>query len=540
MAPLSRRRFRVSRSGLYQVMGLATITSLVLMSAYVAVRLTTIPLDETFSPADRILGLCLLWAELFLCLHGVGYFSSVFKAARRERRAKPWLFARRSSAPVAVLIAAYNESEDVLAETIASVLAMDYPRVNVYLLDDSTKAESRAGAERLAKSFGISLVRRSNRAGFKAGAINDILPKLTEPYVAILDADQRPLTTWLRDIVPLLDENPKLAFVQVPQIYVNTHGLPVARAAAYQQAVFFEYICEGKSDSNAMFCCGSNVVLRREALMSVETLADGRRNFFDETSVTEDFATTVRLHAKGWRTTYVNRKYVVGMGPETLPAYFTQQMRWAMGTLGVGLRVFRQLFTNRRMLTAGQWWEYLLSGTYYFVGFASFIFMIAPVLFVAFDIRPLRSEEGLYLLFFVPYIFFTMNLFFLGMALRKYSLKGVWLASALSFATFRTYMMAGLVAIFGLKRAFGVTPKGVGGAIPLWKLWPEFLLLLANVATAAYGLFWMMRYGVEIAYGVNTFWSAYHAILLSTLFVHFNRRVDIPVRRPLFEPARAA
>lgn len=521
-------------------MGAMTITSLILMAAYVAVRLTTIPFDSSFSVAERILGFALLWAELFLCMHGVGYFTSVLKAARRERRGTPWLFARQSGAPVAVLIAAYNESEHVIAETIASVLAMDYPRVNVYLLDDSTKEECRAAAARLAKAFGVTLVARTNRAGYKAGAINDILPKLTEPYVAILDSDQRPLATWLRDIVPLLEENPKLAFVQVPQVYVNTKGLPVARAAAFQQAVFFEYICEGKSDSNAMFCCGSNVVMRREALMSVEQLVDGRRHFFDETSVTEDFATTVRLHAGKWRTAYVNRHYVVGMGPETLPAYFTQQMRWAMGTLGVGLRVLRQLISNPRQLTAGQWWEYLLSGTYYFVGFATFIFMIAPVLFVGFDLRPLRAEGHLYLLFFIPYIVFTMNLFFFGMALRSYSLKGVWLASALSFATFRTYMNAGVVALFGLKRGFGVTPKGVGGAIPLLTLWPEALMLIANVATAAYGYFWMSRYGLELAYGVNTFWSTYHSILLSTLFLHFNKRVEIPRRAPLFARTKAA
>ncbi|MEX2270308.1 MAG: glycosyltransferase [Vicinamibacterales bacterium] len=517
-----------------------TITSLTLMAAYVAVRLTTIPFDSSFSPADRILGFCLLWAELFLCMHGVGYFTSVLKAARRERRGTPWLFAKQSAVPVAVLIASYNESEEVLGETIASILAMDYPHVNVYLLDDSTTPEARAGAQRLSKAFGITLISRTNRAGYKAGAINDVLPTLTEPYVALLDADQRPLAAWLRDVVPLLDEDPRLAFVQVPQVYVNTRGLPVATAAAYQQAVFFEYICEGKSDSNAMFCCGSNVVFRREALMSVEQDVDGRRHFFDETSVTEDFATTVRLHAGRWRTAYVNRHYVVGMGPETLPAYFTQQMRWAMGTLGVGLRVFRQLLSNPKMLTAGQWWEYLLSGSYYFVGFATFIFMIAPVLFVGFDVRPLRSEEGLYLLFFIPYIVFTMNLFFFGMALRSYSLKGVWLASALSFATFRTYMRAGIVAVFGLKRAFGVTPKGVGGAIPMIRLWPEFAMLIANVATAGYGYYWMSQYGLELAYGVNTFWSTYHAVLLSTLFLHFNKQVVIPHHQPLFQPARAA
>lgn len=61
-------------------------------------------------------------------------------------------------------------------------------------------------------------------------------------------------------VIPYLEQNADLAIVQAPQVYVDTEGLPVAEAATYQQAVFFEYVCEGKSHSNAVFCCGSNVI----------------------------------------------------------------------------------------------------------------------------------------------------------------------------------------------------------------------------------------------------------------------------------------
>jgi cellulose synthase (UDP-forming) len=525
---------------LYLVLIVLTMATLVLLTGYIGARLTTVPFDDSFSVFERLLAVALLWAEVFLCIHGVGYFMSVISVSRRERLCSPRLFAKPSRAPVAVLIAAFNESEEVLRETIASALALDYPAVRVYLLDDSTKEEHRAGAERLAEAFDIELVRRPTRDGYKAGAINDLLPRLTESYVAVLDADQRPVPSWLRDVVPLLEEDPGLAFVQAPQIYVNTAGLPVASAAAYQQAVFFEYICEGKALAEAMFCCGSNVVIRKAALFAVEKVVDGRRHFFDETSVTEDFATSINLHAAGWRTAYVNRRYVVGMAPETLPAYFTQQMRWAMGTLRAGLSLLRRLPMEPRLLTPGQWWQHLLSGTYYFVGFANFMFLITPMLFVFFDVRPLQADNTVYLWFFMGYIVFTMNMFYFGLRLRQYSIKRMWLATALSFVTFRVYMAAGLVALFGLKRAFGVTPKGVGGSIPLVKLWPELLMLAGNAATAGYGLLWMSRYGLDLAYGINTFWSFYHSILLSTLFVHFNRPAAIPERQLLLEPARAA
>lgn len=530
------RRLNPRQRALFVLTGL----TLLFMVGYVCVRLVTL-FSAGYSVADAVMAVLLLAAELFLCAHGVGYFLSVIKSERRQQHTAPLLFARygghgRAGLPeVAVLVAAFNESEPVLEETLASIRAMDYPRANVYLLDDSTKLECQQGAARVAATYGARLVHRTDRSGYKAGAINDLLPHLVEPYVALLDADQRPLQGWLKDLVPYLETRPELAFVQVPQIYVNAAELPVAEAATYQQAVFFEYICEGKADSNAMFCCGSNVILRRDALLSIGCTVKGRRHFFDETSVTEDFATSFRLHEKGWSTDYVNRPYVVGMGPETLPAYFTQQMRWAMGTLAVGLRIARRLCTNPRALRPAQWWEYLMSGSYYFVGIANVIFMLAPILFVVFDVRPMQTQPSLYLIFFVPYIVFTMNAFFFGMWLRRYSIRGIWLASALSFATFWIYLKAAVVAVLGLKRAFGVTPKGVGGAIPISSMLPELVMLVSNAGVASWGTYLLVRDGWGIATVMNTIWAAYHAVLLSTLFVHFNKPVTIAERRLLFE-----
>ena len=534
---MRRRPFdaRVSPQGYYALCA-ATIVTFLLMTGYLTARLATVMAERDYTAADAVMAFLLVGAELFLGMHAIGYFFNLLKCYRRQATSQPIMFARYVQHPVAVLIAAFNESEDVLEETLASARAMDYP-ANLYLLDDSTKEECQQGAQRLAEKYGATLVHRTNRAGYKAGAINDLIPRLTEKYIALLDADQRPRVSWLKEMVAYLEDNPRLGLVQSPQHYVNDEGLPVCEAAKYQQAVFFEYICEGKSYSNAMFCCGSNCVIRREALLSIKTVANGRDNYFDETSVTEDFATTFRLHLKGWGTDYVNQPYAVGMGPETLPAYFTQQMRWAMGTQAQCWPIIREFFRGPRRLTAGQWWEYWMVGTYYFVGYAHFIFMIAPIAFMLFDVKPVRSNTALYLAFFVPYVLFTMNLFFFGMRLRRYPARGVWLASALSFATFWIYMKAGMVAVFRLKRAFGVTPKGVGGAIPLRKLWMELSLFVGNCATSLWCVYHMVAGDFDVAFLINGVWSTYHAILLSTIFFHFNKPVDVHTRPPLFEPA---
>ena len=529
---------RIPGNGYYALLTLTTICS-VMMTGYITARVVMVVRGSGYLPADVVMALLLVSAELFLAMHAVGYFFNLVKCAQRQHTLQPMVFAPYTTASVALIVAAFNEMEEVLEATFAAVKALDYP-VNMYLLDDSTKPECREGADRVAAKYGARLVRRENRAGYKAGAINDLIPQLDETYIALLDADQRPHESWLKEMVALMEERPKLALVQSPQHYANEAGLPVCQAAKYQQAIFFEYICEGKSHSNAMFCCGSNVVIRRAALLSIKAVRNGRTQFFDERSVTEDFATSFLLQVNGWGTEYVNHRYAVGMGPETLPAYFTQQMRWAMGTQWQMRPIIRTLLKTPHALTPAQWWEYWMVATYYFVGYAHFMFMIAPMGFMLFDIRPVRSDSMLYLGFFIPYVLSSLNLFYFGMRLRNYSAKGVWLASALSFSTFWIYMKAGGVAIFGLKRAFGVTPKGFGGAIPIRRLWMELTMLVGNCAVSVWCAYHILAGEVGVAYLVNGTWATYHAALLSTLFLHFNRPVTIRERQPLFTPAEMA
>ena len=518
----------------FRLLAWLSAVSFLALTTYLGVRLTQAAAAEA-AWADRAVSVLLLGAELLVGFHAVGFFASVARAAAaRARRADP-AFAAFTRSGVAVLVAAFNEAEEVLDETLAAATALDYPAARLYLLDDSTRPECRAAAERVAARYGATLVTRPHRAGYKAGAINELLPRLAEPYVAILDADQRPIRTWLTEVVPVLDADARLAFVQAPQVYTNLE-LPVARASQHRQSVFFEYICEAKSLVNAMFCCGSNVVFRREALLSLATEVQGRMHYLDETSVTEDFATSVKLHARGWRTLYLNRPYVLGLGPETLAAYFVQQMRWAMGTLGIGLGLVGLFLRRPRMLTAAQWWEYFLSGSYYFIGLANMVFMLAPAAFFAFGVHPVRLSAHVYLLLMLPQVGFNLGLFLVAMRLRGVPPAGAWLATALAFSTFWTYTRAAVTALLGLRRPFGVTPKGVGGVLPVRGLLPELLALAVSLACVVAALAGVAVAGADVAYLVNGFWAAYNAVQLITLFVYFNRPVTVTTRASAFRP----
>lgn len=475
--------------------------------------------QPNYSRIDRIASGFLLFGLGFIMLHGLGYANSMLKATWGYKAARAPVFAPSPAPRVACLISSFNEPPEVLEETVAAVLAMDYPAKSVFILDDSTQPELRQAAQIIAARYGIECVQRTNRRGFKAGAINEFLPQISADYIALFDADALPTAAFLRECVPQIESNPKLAFLQTPQFYANAQVSYTALASSRQQNVFYEFICEGKSVSRAAFCCGTNVIFRRAALEDV--------GGFNEKSVTEDFATSFTMHARGWDSLYLNRTYVYSLAPENLAAYFTQQSRWSFGTLSTARQFLKQFVTRPRSLSAGQWWEYFLSATYYLVGWVNFIFILLPIAFLFFDIKPLRQDVSTYLLVFVPYLLFTLNMFYSGMEARGYRLGESVLGQQIGFLSFPIHMKSAISALLGQKRPFGVTPKGVGGRISWFALWPQIGLLILSLAAFGYGIY-RVAAGLEndvTAIGLNSLWALYHVWMLGGIF-----RLNRPVR----------
>ena len=488
------------------------VVALTLLCVYASFRGASL-FNPGYRWIDRLFAILLLGAEVFILFHGIGYLATVLRASKGYDVTRTRVFVPTTTPPVAIIVASFNEDLALLEDTIASVANLDYPNKRVYLLDDSTKEDLQRGAQQLAEKYGCSYVHRVKRRGYKAGAINDLLKTIGEKYLVIFDADQKPVPSFLKEIIPLLEEDETLAFVQTPQFYANTEHSVVARGAYYQQAVFYEYICEGKSTSNAMFCCGTNVVLRTKALREI--------GGFDEASVTEDFATSLRLHSKGWKSLYYNRVFTYGLGPETLAGYFTQQMRWAIGTIGIFKRVVSLLFHHPGTLRPAQWWEYSLSSSYYLIGWANLIFMICPVAYILFGIRPLIAEPLFYLAAFVPYFIVSLYVFYLSMGMRGYRVSGLLAGQSIGFISFWILITSSVIAILGKQRAFGVTPKGVKGRLPFKYLLPQLTLLALSLLGLVLGIYRVLVTS-DYTMLVNVFWVGYHSFLLGSVF-YFNR-----------------
>ena len=477
---------------------------------------TIFVLSAQYGRLEKTLAFLFLIAEIFVMFQAFGYFGAIYKLSKKKR-IEPNIGALKDFPSIAILTPARHEPKDILENTIMSIYNLDYLNKTIYILDDSSDEKYKKEADELAKQYGVKCYRREPRHGAKAGIINDCVKGLTDKYVAIFDVDQCPIAGFLLSIIPILEADPKLAFVQTPQFYSNMESTKVSFASNMQQAVFYEYICEGKSTNDAMICCGTNVVLRREALLDVGGL--------DESTVTEDFATSIKLHRKGWRSLYYNHVGTFGMGPEDLGSYFKQQNRWAMGNVGVLRTVLLNFLKSPFSLKPIQWFEYMITGSYYLIGWAYLFLMVCPVMYLLFGIPSFFMNPVIYVLTFMPYLILSVAIFEVGMIGRHYSMKQMLKGQLLGFITLPVYMRAALFGAIGVKGTFQVTGKGGSKIIPYSNLWPQLALWGINLSAITWGLNRFL-YEPTAAIAMNIMWVIYHFSLLSGIF-YFNEEKSL-------------
>lgn len=518
--------------------------ALIAIFSYLFVRIYLVIASST-TLVDWIFASILLFAESFILIHTIGYFLNLFRVINLSESvpvAKSEIKLDHYP-PVAIAVASYKEPLKILQETLTCFYNLSYPNKHLYFLDDTrydlpfdtpeNKLKYRHAIEELCQFLDINLF-RANWHGAKAGIINDFLKHLngvvqddfefypaysrkehpTEKYLIIFDADMNPFPDFVEQLVDIMEKNPKVAFTQTPQYYSNFEFNRVARASGLQQAVFYEYICEGKNLQGAMFCCGTNVIYRREALDSI--------GGFDETSVTEDFTTSLKFHKLGWKSIYLNKVSAFGQGPESLGSFFSQQFRWARGTLGV-LKIFpKELFLNYNKYTGNQWWEYFLASSHYLIGTVFFIMVLFPIIYIYFNIPSYFADPAIYLSFFLPYITLSLSMFIISLKKRNYRAIDVFFILMINAVTFPIFIKAAISSLFGIKSKFVTTPKEGTSTLSLWSLWPQIVTGLACISAVIFGIL-RIYYEREPFYGIlfNVFWSLYNFSIIS-LFLYFN------------------
>ncbi len=492
---------------------LVEVTALLsVLVIYIIVRIYYI-ITAPFTFLEQVFSSLFFISETFILFHSFFFFLDVLR--EDMLRAEPPRAEPGKDASIAILVPARHEPRDVVESTLLTCLNIAYDNKKVYLLDDSSIESYKQESKEVAEALGAELFTRIGNRGAKAGMVNEVLKTLTEKYIAIFDADQNPMPSFVKTLLPFMEGDNKLAFIQTPQFYSNGDVSPVAMAAHNQQAIFYEYICLGKSMNEAMFCCGTNVVFRRSALEDV-----GR---FDEDTVTEDIATSLRLHAKGWKSLFMYKAYTFGMAPEDLGSYFKQQHRWALGTSQLFRKLVILFFTNIKALKPIQWLEYIISTTYYFIGWSYFFLMAGPILYIFFNINSYNIDPIAYTMTFVPFFILSNLIFYASMVKKKYKRLNMLHVQMLTALSMPVYLSATIIGLFNLdKKGFQVTPKGGATNVPLRDIMPQLFLIGVVVLTLLWGLF-RLYHGWDYVLMINVFWTAFQLVMLTGLF-YFNKK----------------
>lgn len=226
---------------------------------------------------------------------------------------------------VAVLIPTYNEPREILLPTIAAAVATRRTHAT-WVLDDG----DRAWVRELAEDLGARYRSRHQGAHAKAGNLNEALADVAADIVAVVDADHVVTEGFLEALLPYFAD-PLIAVVQSPQDFYNDSSfehVPLPGGGVFaDQEMFYRAVLAGRNRWQAAFWCGTGALVRVAALESVGGVATD--------SVTEDIATTLRMHRKGWRTVHHNEVVAHGLAAHDPASFFIQRNRWGAGAMQV-------------------------------------------------------------------------------------------------------------------------------------------------------------------------------------------------------------
>jgi cellulose synthase/poly-beta-1,6-N-acetylglucosamine synthase-like glycosyltransferase len=237
---------------------------------------------------------------------------------------------------VTIQLPMYNEMY-VAERLIDAICEMDYPKakLEIQVLDDSTDETvdvvAKVVKQKKKLGFDIHHVRRTNRSGFKAGALKEGLKSAKGKYVAIFDADFIPKKDFLRNTLKYFTHN-KIGLVQTRWEHLNEDYsiLTKVQALALDGHFVIEQTVRNRSGFFIQFNGTGGVWLK-------ECIEDAGNWHAD--TLTEDLDLSYRAQLKGWKFVYLRDFTTPAELPAEMNALKAQQFRWTKGAIETGKKL---------------------------------------------------------------------------------------------------------------------------------------------------------------------------------------------------------
>lgn len=243
--------------------------------------------------------------------------------------------------PVTIQLPIYNEKYTV-ERLLQAVTRFDYPAsaLQIQVLDDSTDDTADLVADLVDeyKNRGVNIewIHRSNRRGFKAGALSEALSSATGEFIGIFDADFVPEPDWLRRTVPLFRDS-RIGCLQTRWGHTNRKYNSLTREEAL--AIDGHFIVEQSARSRYGFFLNFNGTAGLWRRACIEDAGGWQPD-----TLTEDLDLSYRAQLRGWKIEYLPDVVVPAELPSQVEAFKKQQFRWAKGSFQVVRKMLPAIF----------------------------------------------------------------------------------------------------------------------------------------------------------------------------------------------------
>ena len=403
--------------------------------------------------------LVLVW----LASYGIHRYVLVYQyyKHRKNRRAEPPARFREAELPcITVQLPIFNE-QYVVDRLVEAVCRLEYPRerLEIQVLDDSTDETTAAASAVVARcaalGHNISYHHRTNREGYKAGALQAGMRLARGELIAVFDADFIPPSDWLLRVVHHFTD-PQIGMVQTRWTHLNRNYSFLTEVEAILLDGHFVLEHGARSRTGVFFNFNGTAGMWRR-----KTIEDA--GGWEHDTLTEDTDLSYRAQMKGWRFAYVQDIECPAELPVEMTAFKTQQARWAKGLIQVALKILP------RVLRSEAPWPVKFEAWYHLTANISYPLMIVLSVLLL-PAMVIRFYQGWFQMLLIDVPLFLASTFSISsfyLVSQKELFPRRWYRTffflpflmALGIGLTLTNSRAVLEALFGKKTAFARTPK---------------------------------------------------------------------------------
>ncbi|HWW23157.1 MAG TPA: cellulose synthase family protein [Edaphobacter sp.] len=407
---------------------------------------------------------------LILAFYGVHRYQLVWLYYKNKKSAAKWdeppaRFAVDELPFVTIQLPIFNE-QFVIDRLIDACCRLNYPRdrFEIQVLDDSTDETTMVAQQivhRYATGFAgmdpqpIVYLHRTNRHGYKAGALDKGLDVAKGEFVAIFDADFVPPREWVMQVIHHFAE-PEIGMVQTRWTHLNRDYSFLTQVEAILLDGHFVLEHGGRSRAGVFFNFNGTAGMWRRRVI-------GEAGGWQHDTLTEDTDLSYRSQLIGWKFKYLQDVECPAELPIEMTAFKTQQARWAKGLIQTGKKILP------RVMKSDMPWHTKLEAWYHLTANISYPLMIVlSVLLMPAMI--IRSWQGLLQMLLIDLPLFmasTMSVSSFYLVSQKELFPNKWARTflylpflmALGVGLTITNTKAVMEALFGVQSAFARTPK---------------------------------------------------------------------------------